>query len=145
MSDLIVLPPHRILLVEDEQDLRLLLAIRFKTLGFNIETTEYGTTAVRLVSASAGSGNAFTHLILDCAIPYFDGLSVAKEVRQNESIRPDLPPVKIAFHSAVPKDSAGMEHAMRDLQTKCYWTKPQDTIRLDQLVREWIMKGECFD
>ncbi|HAF12543.1 MAG TPA: DNA-binding response regulator, partial [Blastocatellia bacterium] len=66
----------RLLIVDDDADMRLLLAEYFRRLGFHVEERESGTAA--LEPASAGRFDCF---ILDVSMPGMTGFELLKRVR----------------------------------------------------------------
>ena len=79
MSGIDEAPRHRLLIVDDEESTRLLLA-RILTTDMEVEVTLAGTCeqAVRL-----GKGFAYDAILLDLMMPGIGGFGVLKELRTN--------------------------------------------------------------
>ncbi|MCB1053233.1 MAG: response regulator transcription factor [Acidobacteria bacterium] len=70
--------PKRILMIEDDASIRLLLGFGLRRAGYQVEMAENGALAKEHFQA-------FTPdlILLDLYMPYFDGLSFLKWVRQD--------------------------------------------------------------
>ena len=79
MSDIDSTPRHRLLIVDDEESTRLLLA-RILTIDLQLEVTLTGTCeqALRL-----GRSFAYDAILLDLMMPGIGGFGVLKELRTN--------------------------------------------------------------
>ena len=79
MSDVDALPRHRLMIVDDEEATRLLLA-RILTIDLQLEVTLAGTCeqALRL-----GRNFAYDAILLDLMMPGIGGFSVLTELRAN--------------------------------------------------------------
>jgi len=76
--------PDRILIVDDEPDMRMLLRMTLERSGFDVEEAETGEEAVAM------AGDASIDLVLlDMNLPGIDGLEAAAAIRQDGRI--DLP------------------------------------------------------
>ncbi len=67
-----------ILIVEDDSDLALCLADNLEGLGYSVETTGNGRTALDRVQTTA-----FELVLLDIMLPELDGLSVCRQIRDH--------------------------------------------------------------
>lgn len=65
----------RVLIVEDDSDLRELLAFNFESKGFDVETATDGVEALDLLSKSSDLPDA---IILELLLPEIDGLELLR-------------------------------------------------------------------
>jgi two-component system chemotaxis response regulator CheY len=65
-----------LLIVEDDADLRRLLAEFFLTEGFNVRTAEHGIEALRFLENRTPAA-----VVLDLGLPYLDGIGVLQVMR----------------------------------------------------------------
>jgi CheY-like chemotaxis protein len=63
--------PHRLLVVDDDEDVRILVSRIFRDVGFEVETAENGAEAI----AKAGTGG-YGLILLDLMMPQMDGWTV---------------------------------------------------------------------
>ncbi len=83
-----MLPPtssHRILLVEDEENLREAIKLNLELEGYEVEISETGKKAIKKIS-----GARFNLIILDVMLPEVDGFEVCKTIRFNDTDTPIL-------------------------------------------------------
>lgn len=66
----------RVLIVEDEYDMNKILGIYLKNEGYNIESVFDGKAALDILLTKS-----FDLVILDWMIPYIDGISICKKIR----------------------------------------------------------------
>ena len=110
--------PQRILVVEDEEDMGVLLRRALQRRGFRVDLAGSGTEALAVLAS-----RPYTLLIADIYMPRMDGLRLAEAVRQRW---PDLPVILITGLG----DWEGYLRAM-DLHVVEYLTKP---IRIGDLL-----------
>lgn len=67
----------KILIIEDEANIRKLIAYDLKQVGFDVEEAEDGKEAKKLVSK-----NTFDVLLVDWMIPYISGIELVKQFRE---------------------------------------------------------------
>ena len=77
--------PVRILVVDDEPDIRNILHILLSSRGYEVDEAENGLRAVELVRAQPD----YDLIILDIMMPGMDGVSACAEIRQH-SVAPIL-------------------------------------------------------
>jgi CheY-like chemotaxis protein len=87
----------RVLLVEDNDDMRDLLSIKFRDSPFRLECARDGTEALEQYDEAIRLGFPFRVLILDYAMPGLSGIEVAVHVRKSGDNM-----TKIIFHTAYP-------------------------------------------
>jgi CheY-like chemotaxis protein len=85
MSTTISAPPDvkRILLVEDEAALRLLLPLMLRKRGYFVESVEDGFSALRLLS-----DKPWDLIITDLMMPKMDGEALANEIKKRDPTKP---------------------------------------------------------
>ena len=74
-------PPARLLVVEDDGDLRALLARRFRDAGYAVETAATGLAALDAVAEADARGEAPDLVVLDVMLPGLDGVEVCRRLR----------------------------------------------------------------
>ncbi len=115
----------RILVVDDEPDIRLILADCLESYGFLVGTAASGLEALRELEHTRYDG-----MLLDIRMPGLDGLEVVKQVQQ---VHPALPIImvtgSVACASAVEALKAG---------AKAYILKPFKVSEIGRMVERWI-------
>ena len=114
---------YRILVVDDEENMRVLLKRVLGKEGYQVECADLGKTALRLAK-----DNLFDLAIVDVCMPEMDGLEVLKKLK---SINRQLPVVII---SAYP--SWGRKQAAERMGCAAYLSKPVDMKYLKQLIKK---------
>jgi len=114
---------YKILVVDDEENMRVLLKRVLGKEGYQVECADLGKTALRLAK-----DNLFDLAIVDVCMPEMDGLEVLKKLK---SINRQLPVVII---SAYP--SWGRKPAAERMGCAAYLSKPVDMKYLKQLIKK---------
>jgi len=114
--------PRRILVVDDDKDIRELLEDRLGGMGYLVETETDGLRALKAV----GSGR-FSAVILDVGIPSLDGMEVLAQIRQSNE---QLPIIMVTASGA--KDTAIKAIS---LGAHAYLLKPFNVEELQQVMR----------
>ena len=78
--------PHRLLVVDDDEDVRILVSRIFRDVGFEVDTAEDGAEAI-----SKAAGGRYDLMLLDLMMPQMDGWSVLQRLRGVK----DAPPVVV--------------------------------------------------
>ncbi len=102
----------RILIVEDEPEVRDYLSIALKRHGYSIEVADDGDEAI---DALTRSGSDVSLMLLDIIMPRKDGLDTLREVRQ---INPLLPIVMLSGSSSTPHVIQAMKCGANDFLQK---------------------------
>jgi len=114
----------RVLVVEDEVEIRTLLSRRLRRAGYAVEEAGDGQEALALVDREAPDV-----VVTDMSMPRLDGLGLLQELRRRD---PDLPVIVLTGHGSF--DNA--IQAMREGTLFDYLLKPlEDLVLLDLSVR----------
>ncbi len=124
-SDQTALSAQRLLVVDDDPDIREFLADRLGSLGYTVQTAAEGTTAL-----AALQGKAFDGMILDIGIPDPDGLEVLRQARTRGCT---IPVVMVTATGS--KDRAVQALTMG---AQAYLLKPFDAETLQGAVQRWF-------
>jgi signal transduction histidine kinase len=112
---------RRVLVVDDDKDIRELLEDRLRAKGYLVETETDGLRALKAVTSKRFSG-----VILDIGIPSLDGMEVLKQIRQSDE---QLPIIMVTASGA--KDSAIQAISFG---AHAYLLKPFDVEELEQVI-----------
>ena len=116
----------RLLIVDDDADMRLLLAEYFRRLGFQVEERESGVAA--LEPATTGRFDCF---ILDVSMPGISGFELLKRVRERGVQTPAL---FLTAHDALDYKVAGYEAGADDYLAKPFSPRELE-YRVEALLR----------
>jgi len=120
--------PGRVLVVDDEESIRLLIKRLLSRHGFLVETASDGAVALDMLSSEA-----YDALVLDLMMPRVDGFAVLRQLIQSN---PDLV-AKTVVATAYPKDVT-----RRQLNEVCrVIIKPFDTEELVEAVQHCVDDG----
>lgn len=119
---------NRLLVVDDEQDIRETLAYALQREGFEVATAENGPDAL-----ARGRAEIFDVVILDVMLPGLSGMDVCRTLR-NES---DVPILLLTARDAEVDRVLGLELGADD-----YVTKPFSTAELVSRVRAILRRRE---
>lgn len=115
----------RILLVDDDAGLLVLLADRLRSDGFQVTTARDGQEAMRLLNDSWPD-----LLIVDMMMPRMDGLTLARSVKS----RADLPIIVLTAVDAVDSKADLLDEVAEDYITKPYHY-PELRARINRVMR----------
>jgi len=118
----------RLLIADDDSDMRLLLAEYFRRLGFQVEERESGQAA--LEAAISGRFDCF---IFDVSMPGMSGIELLKRVRDRGIQTPAL---FLTAHDALSDKVAGFEAGADD-----YLAKPFSPRELEYRVEALLRRG----
>jgi signal transduction histidine kinase/CheY-like chemotaxis protein len=116
---------RRILVVDDDADIRQLLLDRLRSYGYDVSTAVDGREALTIVQAQSFDG-----VLLDIGMPEIDGLEVLRQVREAGST---VPVVMVTASGA--KQRA--VDAVR-IGAQAYLLKPFDAAYLKETVERWF-------
>ena len=103
--------PARILLVDDDPNLLVVLADRLRSDGYDVTTARDGQEALRLMQSSWPD-----LLIIDMMMPRMDGLSLAREIKS----KADLPIIVLSAVDAADSKADLLDEVAEDYVTKPY-------------------------
>jgi CheY-like chemotaxis protein len=115
----------RILVVDDDPDIRQVLLDRLNTYGYEVETATDGQEALDALRRAEYDG-----MILDVRMPKVDGLEVLRRTRQRD---PSLPIIIITASKVAEEDLQAINEGAQDLLLK-----PFDAPQLKQVVDRWF-------
>ncbi len=118
----------RLLIADDDTDMRILLAGYFRRLGFQVEERESGSAA--LEATIAGRFDCF---IFDVSMPGMSGIELLKRVRDRGIQTPAL---FLTAHDALSDKAAGFEAGADD-----YLAKPFNPRELEYRVEALLRRG----
>ena len=118
----------RLLIADDDTDMRLLLAEYFRRLGFQVDERESGSAA--LEATIAGHFDCF---IFDVSMPGMSGIELLKRVRDRGIQTPAL---FLTAHDALSDKVAGFEAGADD-----YLAKPFSPRELEYRVEALLRRG----
>jgi DNA-binding response OmpR family regulator len=122
------LMPGRVLVVDDEEPIRILIQRLLSKHGFSVETAQDGAVAIDKIAHEK-----FDAVVLDLMMPRVDGFTV---LRQLIETNPELV-ARIVVATAYPKDVAN-----RQLDEVCQVIiKPFDTTELIGAVKECVRRA----
>ncbi|PYQ52835.1 MAG: response regulator [Acidobacteria bacterium] len=120
--------PGRVLVVDDEEPIRILIQRLLSKHGFSVETAQDGAAAIDKIAHED-----FDAVVLDLMMPRIDGFTV---LRQLIDLNPDLVS-RTVVATAYPKDVAS-----RQLEEVCQVIiKPFDTTELVGAVEECVKRA----
>jgi DNA-binding response OmpR family regulator len=102
--------PARILLVDDEVNIRLTLSTMLKRAGHEVATAENGTAAVSLLDAQR-----FDLLLVDLRMPGMDGMAVVAAARERQ---PDIAVIVLTGHGSLDTAIEGLHQGIFDYLLK---------------------------
>jgi two-component system, OmpR family, alkaline phosphatase synthesis response regulator PhoP len=121
---------RRLLIVDDDSDMRLLLAEYFRRLGFEVEEKESASDAVQ--PALSGRFHCF---IFDVAMPGMTGFELLRRVRERGI---QTPAMFLTAHDAIDDKVAGFEAGADD-----YLAKPFSPRELEVRVEALLRRGDA--
>ncbi len=79
-----------VLVVDDCEENRVIIANYLESFGFTVEVAESGKTALSMLDDRAGRGTPFDLVILDWLMPQLDGMEVSRRIREKYSPNPQI-------------------------------------------------------
>ncbi len=113
----------KILVVDDEESLRVVIRNALKRRGYHVETADHGKKAAALLAE-----NAYDAVLLDIRIPGMDGFSLLEQVRRKEN---PPPVVMITAEDTMKNAIEAMKRGAFD-----YLAKPFDVEELEVIVEK---------
>ena len=118
----------RILVVDDDQDIRQLLVDRLESYGYEVQTAPDGTGAIK-----AYQSREFDGVVLDIGMPEMDGIEVLRQVREQNTTIP------IVMVTASGSKQRAIEAV--GMGAQAYLLKPFDLDELQQVMGYWFGKS----
>src|ERR1051326_6997625 len=107
-----VAPPPRVLVVEDEPNIRELVCLHLRHEGYTCEPQGNGADALKRAEAER-----FDLMVLDVMLPVLDGLSLCRAVR-NGRVNTDVPILMLTARREESDKVVGLESGADDYLTK---------------------------
>ncbi len=117
----------KILFVDDEESLRILVKNQLQLEGFAIDTADDGDTAIDAIKSKP-----FDLVLLDIRMPRLSGIEVLKYLKKNN------PLVRVIMLTAVDDLSIAVESVKNGAND--YVTKPYDTDNLVKCIKRVLAK-----
>jgi len=105
-----MVPPARVLLVDDDPDFCEALGDRLRSLGFEVSVADRGPEALRLCREEPPA-----IVLLDLVLPGMDGMAVLEAIRRNE---PDAVVIVITGHGTIARAVEAMKKGAYDFVSK---------------------------
>jgi diguanylate cyclase (GGDEF)-like protein len=133
MKDLAQVAGHRVLVVDDDRNLRKIISTNLELAGFNVETAADGREALNMIEDAQPDV-----VLLDLMMPYMDGYEVAQRIRRHA--QPSIANVPIIILTA----KGETEDKLRGFEAGAddYITKPFGPQELVARVRAKIRRVE---
>ncbi|MHB9133068.1 MAG: response regulator transcription factor [Armatimonadota bacterium] len=119
---------HRILVVDDEQDIRQLITLILEADGYEVEQAASGVEGLKALDR-----NEFDLMVLDIMMPEMDGWEVCRQVKSRPRTK-DLPVLLLTVRNQPLDRVIGLEVVHAD----DYLTKPFDQHQLLRAVQKLI-------
>ena len=122
----------KLMIVDDDADMRTLLAEYFRRLGFEVTEKESGPAALQ-----AAAGNRFDCFIFDVAMPEMSGLELLKKMRERGV---ETPTLFLTAHDLLDDKVAGFEAGADDYLAKPFSPRELE-YRVEALLRRSLGGG----
>jgi DNA-binding response OmpR family regulator len=119
----------RLLIVDDDAEMRTLLAEYFRRLGFDVVEKESGAAALQALA-----GEQFDCFIFDVAMPEMSGIELLKKLRERGI---DTPALFLTAHDQLDDRVAGFEAGADD-----YLAKPFSPRELEYRIEALLRRGQ---
>lgn len=126
----------KILLLDDDRELRPMLTQFLERSGHEVTPCSKGITAIRAVLDVEEKLERFDVYILDCALPKFDGFTVAQIIRLIESVRTNIKGARLAMLTGKMR-TVEDAHLLDSINYDAYWTKPLGMDEIEGKLKEW--------
>jgi CheY-like chemotaxis protein len=122
------MPKKKIMVVDDEENLLLLIDRLLKTEGFDVVTARTGKECLKILNKEKPD-----LLLLDVMMPGMNGIEVAESIRSN----PKTKNLKIVFLTVVMSDEL-KQHRLEKVKALDYITKPFENKDLIRRVKRLV-------
>ena len=100
----------RILIVDDEEDIRVVLKISLSDLGYEVYTAENGEEALRIIQEVTPP-----IVLTDIRMPVMDGIELLRRIKQDD---PETEVIMITGHGDMDLAIESLKHEATDFITK---------------------------
>lgn len=121
----------RLLIIEDEPDIRLMIEEALSLPGYCIRTAEDGQEALQRFSEEEG----WDLVVLDLMLPKVDGLTVLRKIREKSTV----PVLILSARNGEYEKVLGLEYGADD-----YITKPFSVIELQARVKAFLRRANEY-
>ena len=121
----------RLLIIEDEPDIRLMIEEALSLPGYRITSAEDGQQALQLFSEKEG----WDLVVLDLMLPKVDGLTVLRKIREKSTV----PVLILSARNGEYEKVLGLEYGADD-----YITKPFSVIELQARVKAFLRRANEY-
>lgn len=128
-------PSLKVLVVDDEEEQVELLRLRLFGLGPEFSFCTSGGQALVEIARAYDEGRPFDFYVLDCALPRFDGFTLARVVRSIERSA-KLKPARMVFITAY-SQTVDLRALLEEVGSEYCFQKPE-LERLPALLLSWI-------
>ncbi len=133
--------PHvrpRVMVVDDDEATLDMMRAAFAGCPFDAEFRASGVEAMALLFNTLAAGDFFDAYVFDCALPHFDGFTMARIVRLAEKTG-ICPAAKVAFFTAFPQ-TVERSTLVEESGASLYIRKPEDAGALPRILTDWLMR-----
>jgi CheY-like chemotaxis protein len=120
-------PGLTVLVVEDDEDIRLFMRLSLEELGYRVVEASNGEEAVDMAWRTCPNA-----ILMDLSLPQVDGLTATRRIREDPQMK-EVPIVAVTAHHEA-------QFRANALAAGCsaYTTKPVDINWLDDLLRQLL-------
>ena len=116
---------HKILVVDDEKNMLVLLQRVLSREGYQVACAESGQAALELAAQIP-----FALAVVDIIMPAMDGISLIKKLK---AINGDMPVIAISARPSSEREAAALKSG-----STCFLSKPIDIRQLKKLIRSLL-------
>jgi two-component system, OmpR family, response regulator len=121
----------KVLLVDDEKSILMMLEVNFRAAGFEVVTATSGASALEMAVAARPDA-----VVLDLGLPDLDGWEVVKRLRELDGVASSMPIVVLSGTDR--NDALARGYAST---VEAYVTKPVEPDELVQTVRRVLARS----
>lgn len=133
-----ILPEHRVLVVDDDIDLCESVCDSLKSIGMVSDWVQDGKSAVKQVMSHAGTPSTYQVILLDWKLPDIDGIEAARRIRR-ELAKAGLEEIPILLISAY--DCVEIEDKAREAGVNGFIPKPLFKSTLYRNLKKYVGDG----